>query len=85
MMPAMSFARDVAEYLKTKTGKGVSLGMPIGGQANRIGWFVEYENLAELEKIQGDLLRDSEYMAIITKGSENFVAGSLHDDIWRTL
>lgn len=85
MIPAMSFARDIAEYIKTKTGKAVRVGMPIGGQSNRIGWFVEYENLAELDKIQSTLLQDSEYQAITSKGGENFIAGSLHDDIWRML
>ena len=85
MVPAMSFAREIADYIKKKTAKSVTLGMPVGGQSNRIGWFVEYENLAELEKFQGDLLRDSEYLAMTTKGADNFIAGSLHDDIWRTL
>ena len=85
MVPAMTFARDIAEYIKSKTGKNVTIGMPIGGQSNRIGWFVEYENLAELDKIQGGLLQDAEYLAISSKGGENFIAGSLHDDIWRTL
>ena len=83
--PAMSFARDVAEYIKTKTGKSVTIGMPIGGQVSRIGWFVEYENLAELDKFQTSLLQDPEYQAMTSKGGENFIAGSLHDDIWRTL
>lgn len=51
MVPAVSFARDIAEYIKKKTGKNVTLGMPIGGQSNRVGWFVEYDNLVELDKI----------------------------------
>lgn len=84
MGTAMSFARDVAAYIKKKTGKTVTLGMPIGGEPNRIGWFVEYDDLAELDKIQTGLLQDSEYLAITAKGGENFLPGSLHDDIWRS-
>ena len=82
---ALSYARDIAEYVRTKTGRKVTIGVPVGGQASRIGWFVEYDNLAELEDVQTKLLQDSEYLAIVTKGGENFVAGSMHDDIWRTL
>lgn len=85
MVAAMSFARDIAQYIKTKTGKDVRVGMPIGGQSSRIGWLVEYENLAELDKFQSGLLQDSEYQAMTAKGGENFIAGSLHDDIWRIL
>ena len=85
MVPAMQFARDIAGYIKSKAGRDVSVGMPVGGDANRIGWFVQYEDLAALDKMQTQLLQDSEYLAIVTKGSENFVAGSLHDDIWRVM
>jgi hypothetical protein len=82
---ALSYARDVAEYVKSKTGTKVVIGVPIGGQPNRIGWFVDYENLAKLEEDQTKLLQDSEYLAIAAKGGENFVAGSPHDEIWRIL
>lgn len=85
MVNAMSFAREIAEFLKTKTGISVTIGMPIGGQANRIGWFVEYENLATLDETQTKLLKDSEYLAMVARGGENFIAGSAHDFIWRTL
>jgi hypothetical protein len=82
---AMSFAREIAKYIETKTGKSVSIGTPVGGQANRIGWFVEYENLASLDEIQTKLLQDPEYLAMVAKGGENFIAGSLHDEIWRIM
>lgn len=82
---ALSFAREIAEYVRTKTGTDVKIGTPVGGQANRIGWFAQYENLAALDTFQTTLLQDSGYLALVTKGGENFVAGSLHDDIWRVL
>jgi hypothetical protein len=84
-VPAMSFAREVAEMLRTKTGLSVTLGMPVGGQAGRIGWFVQYETLGQLEEVQTRLLQDAEYLGMLAKGGENFVAGSLHDEIWRML
>jgi hypothetical protein len=85
MVSAMSFAREIAEFIKKKTGLTVTVGMPVGGQASRIGWFVEYENLAQLDETQTKLLQDAEYLALTTKGAENFVAGSLADNIWRVI
>lgn len=82
---ALSYAREVAELVRAKTGREVTIGVPIGGHANRIGWFIQYDNLAALENEQTKLLQDSEYMATVTKGGENFVPGSLYDNIWRML
>lgn len=85
MADAISFAREIAAFIKKKMGLTVSIGMPVGGQASRIGWFVEYENLAQLDEMQTKLLQDPEYLALVTKGADNFVAGSLQDNIWRIL
>jgi NIPSNAP len=83
LVPARQFASEIADYIETKTGTSVTVGMPIGGHANRIGWFVSYKSLAELDETQTKLLQDSEYLALTTKGADNFIAGSLHDEIWR--
>jgi hypothetical protein len=63
----------------------VKVGMPIGGNPNRVGWFVQYENLAALENTQGKLLQEQKYMELIAGAAANFIAGSMHDDIWRVL
>ena len=82
---AIAFAREIAGYIKGKTGLDVKIGMPIGGNPNRIGFYVQYENLAALEDTQTKLLQDKKYMTMIAKSGENFIAGSVHDDIWRLL
>ena len=82
---ALSFAREVTAYIKANTGYEVKVGMPIGGNPNRVGWFVQYENLAALEDTQGKLLQDQKYMELIAGAAANFIAGSMHDDIWRVL
>jgi hypothetical protein len=82
---ALAFAREVAAYIKGKTGLEVKIGMPIGGNPNRIGWFLQYQNLAALEDTQAKLLQDQKYMELIAKSADNFIAGSLHDEIWRQL
>ncbi|HEX2792004.1 MAG TPA: hypothetical protein VHN17_16375 [Steroidobacteraceae bacterium] len=82
-VPAMLFAREVAAFIKGKTGLEIKIGTPVGGNPNRIGWFVQYENLAILEDTQAKLMLDQKYMELIAKSADNFIAGSLHDEIWR--
>lgn len=85
IVPAFSFARDIANLIKNKMGNDVTIGVPVGGQAGRVAWFIAYDNLAQLEEFQTKLLQDQEYLALLAKGGENFVAGSLHDEIWRII
>jgi hypothetical protein len=82
---AMSFAREAAAYIKGKTGLEVRIGVPIGGNPNRIGWSVQYESLAALDDTQMKLMQDQKYLDLIAKSADNFIPGSVHDDIWRIL
>ena len=82
-IPAMLFAREVAAYIKGKTGLEIRIGTPIGGNPNRITWFVQYDSLAILEDTQAKLTLDQKYMELIAKSADNFIPGSMHDDIWR--
>jgi hypothetical protein len=59
--------------------------VPIGGIPNRIGWASRYDNLAALEATLNKLMADPKYMELVAKGAENFIAGSVHDEIWRTI
>jgi hypothetical protein len=82
---ALVFAREVVAYIKEKLGIEVHIAVPVGGNPNRIGFSVRYENLAALEATQVKLTSDPKYMELTAKGAENFVAGSFHDEIWRVL
>lgn len=85
LVPALGFARDVASLVKNKTGRDVTIGVPVGGQAGRVAWFIAYDNLAQLEEFQANLMQDSEYLALLAKGGDIIVPGSLHDEIWRLI
>jgi hypothetical protein len=82
---ALVFAREIAAYIKDKTRNEITVAVPIGGNPNRVGWSVRYENLGALEAQQTLLLADPKYMELVAKGAENFIAGSMHDEIWRSL
>jgi hypothetical protein len=82
---ALTFAREIAAYLKATYGTDVQVGIPIGGNPNRVGWSVRYDSLAALETIQTRLLADVKYMDMVARAADNFMAGSVHDEIWRIL
>lgn len=82
---AIAFAKQIVAYVKDKHGIELSIAMPIAGNPNRIGWAARYDNLGAFEAKMNALLADPGYMEMITRGGENFIAGTLHDEIWRTL
>jgi hypothetical protein len=82
---AIGWAKAMAAYIKDKLGLEVSVAMPVGGNPNRIGWSAQYADLAAMEATFAKLMADPKYLEMITKGAENFIAGSVHDAIWRTL
>jgi hypothetical protein len=59
--------------------------MPVGGNPHRIAWTAEYANLAAMEEFQTKLIADPKYIEILSQGGANFIAGSVIDEIWRTL
>jgi hypothetical protein len=80
---ALAFAHEVAAYVKKKTGVELGVGVPIGGNPNRIGWSAQYENLAALEATMAKLMSDPKYLEMVAKGADNFIAGSAFDAMWR--
>jgi len=82
---AVAFAKQIAKYLKDKHGVELSIAMPVGGNPNRIGWAARYESLADYEAKMNAINADPGYMELVAKGGENFIPGTVHDEIWRTL
>ena len=82
---AVAFGHQIANYIKEKYGVTLEVLMPIGGNPSRIAWYTRYPSLAEWETLTGKLLKDQNYMELVSKHSDNFLAGSLHDHIWRTV
>jgi hypothetical protein len=82
---AMAFAHEIAAYVKGKAGIDVHVGSRVGGNPSQIGWFAQYDSMNALDKAQTMLAVDAKYMELIAKNGENFVPGSLEDQIWRML
>ena len=82
---SMVFAQEIAGYIKELTDTDVTVAVPVGGNPNRVGWAAQYENLAGLETMMGKLMADEKYLELVADGSTNFIAGSVHDEIWSTM
>jgi hypothetical protein len=82
---AMAFANEIATQVKATTGVDVKIAVPVGGNAARMAWISNYEDLTHYETSARKLLNDQKYMEVIEKAAGIYVANTLHDEIWRTL
>jgi hypothetical protein len=82
---AIGFAHEIAGHMKVGYGIELEVLLPIGGNPQRIAWSVRYKDLAALDAVNQKLLGDKQYWEMVGKASDNFLAGSMRDSIWRTL
>jgi hypothetical protein len=82
---AIAFAHEIAAYMKSAYGVELEVLRPIGGNPQRVAWSARYKDLAAMEEVSTKSLADKQYWAIVNKGSDNFVPGSMHDSIWQTV
>ena len=82
---AISFAKQISEFVGKHYGVKLEVMMPVGGNPHRVAWRAEYPDLAALEKFQAKVMADPKYLKLLSEGQANFIAGSANDVIWRTL
>jgi hypothetical protein len=85
LSPALALANELVAQFRATTGIDAKIAVPVGGNASRIAWIANYENLAQYEAAGLKLLGDQKYLELIKKGAGVFVPNTLHDEIWRTL
>jgi hypothetical protein len=79
---AMSFAREMASYVKSKAGVDVKVFTQLGGIAGRIAWQAEFKGLAAYEQFLTQFVPDPGYQEITKKAGPLFVAGETRDSLW---
>src|SRR6478672_2048275 len=77
---AMAFANEISAQFKASTGVDAKIAIPVGGNASRIAWIANYENLAQYEAAGLKLLGDQKFQEMIKKAAGIFVPDTLHDD-----
>jgi len=81
----MAFSHQVMKHLKDKIGIQITLTMPIGGNPNRIAYVSTYPSLAEFEALSTKMLADADYQKLVAANAPNIIAGSVHDELWRSV
>ena len=81
---ASAFAAKILDYYKTHYGTQLELMRPIGGNPSRIAWVGRYESLAAFDAVSLKSQSDQKYLELIGSAADLFIAGSVHDEIWRS-
>lgn len=82
---ALTFAKEIAAYMKGSYGVELEVLRPIGGNPQRVAWATRYPNLAALETVNNKLVTDARYWEMVNAATGNFIAGSLTDAIWQSV
>jgi len=81
---ALGFAHEISAYMKDAYGVSLEVLTPVGGNPARVCWSAQYKDLAAFDAVMSKLTGDQKYWAIVAKATDNFIAGSMQDQIWRT-
>ena len=83
---ASQWAKEVAVYLSNKyQPHDFQAYSERFGDPSIIHWFVDYEDLATIEKVNAQLLIDQEYLALLAKGTGFLVEGTLRDTLTQSM
>ena len=80
---ALAYIREMAAYMKSTYGVDYEVLIPIGGNPNRVAMSTRHQDLAAFDAVSSKVRSDKQYMQLMEKGSENFIAGSVRVSIWR--
>jgi len=81
---AMAFAKEISAFLKQSQHLDLEVLIPVGGNPHRIAWSTRYADMAAMDATSTRMLADPKYLALLAGAAECFIAGSVHDAIWRT-
>jgi hypothetical protein len=79
---AMSFAREIASYVKSKAGVDVKVFSQLGGIVGRIAWQAEFKSLAAYDQFLGQFEPDPGFQEMIKRAAPLFIGGETRDSLW---
>ena len=82
---AIAFAQKIVAYWRDQYDREVDVLRPVAGNPNRISFVGRYKDLAEFDSVVAKTLADTKYLELVAGGADLFIAGSIHDEIWRSL
>jgi predicted DsbA family dithiol-disulfide isomerase len=84
----IQWAREVTEYAnKNFPEASAEAYVEIGGNIGTIHWFIDYADLATLERVAQQLAADDGYQAMLRQAADDalFIEGSAHDTFTRSM
>nr|HET7857682.1 hypothetical protein [Caldimonas sp.] len=79
-----AFNQKVVDFYRTQYDVKVEVQRPVAGNPSRIAWVVRYPALAALEAVLAKSQADPKYLELIATATDLFIAGTTHDEIWRS-
>jgi len=81
----LAFAKEMAAYLKKAHKIEMEVLVPVGGRVQRVGWAGQYADLGAMDAAMTAMTSDPKYWELANAAADNFIPGSFHDEIWKTV
>lgn len=86
LLEGVEFAGKIAAHVNSLTPDAeVRASMGVGGTVGTLHWTGHYPDMGEMERSMDAYMADAAYLQMITQAGELFVAGSVKDEILKTL
>jgi hypothetical protein len=82
---AFTFAQKIVAYWRDNYDREVDILRPVAGNPNRISFVGRYKDLAEFDSVATKSMADTKYLELLVGAADLFIAGSIHDEIWRSV
>jgi len=82
---AIAFAQKIVAYWQATYDREIEILRPVAGNPNRISFVGRYKDLAEFDASAIRSMTDAKYMELLGTAADLFIAGSIHDEIWRRM
>jgi hypothetical protein len=82
---AIKFAKESTEFINKKYKVQMSAYMDIFGEYGTIRIFINFADLATLEKFMNQALADQEYLKIRSQAAELIIQGSRYDTVMHSI
>jgi hypothetical protein len=82
---AIKWAKEITEFINKKYKLQQSVYMDLFGEYGTIRWFVDYADLAALEKMGNQILADQEYRQKVNQATELLIQDSVFDTVMHSM
>jgi hypothetical protein len=82
---AIAFAQKIVAYWKANYDQEIEIHRPVAGNPSRISFVGRYKDLADFDAAATRSMADPKYMELVATAADLFIAGSIHDEIWRSI